>query len=171
MGVLLNRALVSMNAMCVLIRRIHLSWAILCGLVVCCSTLASAAAPRHGVNDLGALGKTYSFSIDLDVEDTTVGHAFAAGNAVRQAGLTRVSGGSYIFGGPGGAHGLVIGTDHIERGVGYVYRAHGAVELTIMPSTPGSTHTDTGMPDAVYSYTRDTSNHLWWAAPHHRQPD
>jgi len=143
----------------------HLSQVITCGLVVFCCAPATAAAQAFGVGDLGLLGKTYSFSIGLDPADNPGNHAFSASNAVRFATLTRMSGGSFVVGAPGSVRGLVIGLDASERGIGYVYRAHGEVEQATMFSTAGRVDTDTGTPADAYSYTRDTNNHLWWAVP------
>lgn len=152
--------------MYLLIRRTHLIQVITGCLVVFCGTPASVAAQAFGVDGLGMLGKTYSFSMNLDPADNAMGHGFTANNAVQLATLTRTSGGGFVLGAPGGTRGLVVGIDTGERGVGYVYRVHGAAEHATMLRTSGRTNTDPGTQGGIYSFTRDTDNHLWWAVPH-----
>ncbi len=157
--------------MCSLILRAHLTRVITYGFVVFCGVPASEAAQVSGGGDLGMLGQSYSFSMDLDPADNPVRRAFTASHAVQFVTLTHTSGGSYVVGEPSNDHGLVIGIDTSERGVGFVYRAHGAVEQATMFSTAGRANTDTGTPAGAYSYTRDADNHLWWAAPLHPRVD
>ena len=149
-----------------IIRRPHLTRVIYYGLVVFYCTPASVAAQVPVVRDLGTLGETYSFPMDMDNAEKVMSHAFAASNAVQRTTLTRTSGGNSVVGALGSTHGLAIGIDNSGPVVGYAYRVHSAVEHATMFSTSGRANIDLGTPGGAYSYARDIDINLWWAVPH-----
>lgn len=108
------------------------------GLAVSCCAAASFAESPVVLQNLGAIGDTYSFRLDTNDVDQVTNSVFAASHAVPHAKLSRISGGSYL------------GNPAPMRHDGRAVRV-----ADVGQRTPGD----------AYSYARDIENQLWWAAP------
>lgn len=108
------------------------------GFVASCCAAASLAASPNILRNLGAIGDTYSFRVVTDDVEQVPNSVFAASNAVPQAKLSHISGGSYL------GNAATMPRDGRTTRVGDV---------------------DQRTPGEAYSYARDIENKLWWAAP------
>lgn len=138
------------------------------GLVAICCASPTLAIPSEVLRDLGSLGDTYSFrmNIDSDNVDQVMSRVFTANNAVQHAQLSSISGG----GNPG--ENAARRTDELAISVGnngllvsYAYRTPGALEHSVTFGTLDFVNVDQSTPNGTYSYARDIENNLWWAIP------
>ena len=145
-------------------RPVDLTGVIHRGLIVLCCVSAPLAATSYPLRDMGALGATYSFRIEMDNLDPVPSDPFTSSSAVPDATLSRISGNGNSSSEALRITGhLDINMDTKDQLLDYAQSTHTADAHTTGPGTSGSTQTEQSTPGGTYGYSRDLDNNLWWA--------